>query len=136
MIVGVTSLSCLLMSQYHPVERKMMQSLSHVYRDCSHKELNLALPEGKFKFGKYIKTMQIDMEIYLKYLMEEFTGHGGVLTQGKVTDLSELRGECDVAVNCTGLGARFLCSDSSVIPLRGQVSWSVRVEMTIIICRC
>ena len=30
-------------------------------------------------------------------------------------------GQCDVAVNCSGLGARQLCGDSSVLPIRGQV---------------
>ena len=30
-------------------------------------------------------------------------------------------GQCDVAVNCSGLGARQLCGDTSVLPIRGQV---------------
>ena len=121
-IVGVTPLSCLLMSQYHPVERKLMSTFSPVYRDCTERELNLAMPEGRFKYGKYIKTMQIDMDIYLQYLTDQFTSRGGVLTQGKVESLSDLRGQCDVVVNCTGLGSRWLCNDFRVMPLRGQVT--------------
>ena len=39
--------------------------------------------------------------------------------------LSDLSGQCGVAVNCSGLGARLLCGDSGVLPLRGQV---LRVE--------
>ena len=31
-------------------------------------------------------------------------------------------GQCDAAVNCSGLGARQLCGDTSVLPIRGQVS--------------
>ena len=53
-----------------------MHSFSPVYRDLSERELNLALPEGKFKYGKYIQTMQIDMDIYLKYLTEKFKDRG------------------------------------------------------------
>ena len=30
-------------------------------------------------------------------------------------------GQCDVAVNCSGLGARQLCGDTRVLPLRGQI---------------
>ena len=55
-----------------------MHSLSPVYRDLSERELNLALPEGKFKYGKYIQTMQIDMDIYLKYLTEKFKERGEI----------------------------------------------------------
>ena len=50
---------------------------------------------------------------------------GGVLMQGRCEDLSDLRGSCDVAINCTGLGARRLCDDKRLLPLRGQV---LRVE--------
>ena len=79
-VTGVTTLSCLLYSQYHQqlVQRRHMHSLSPVYRDLSERELNLALPEGKFKYGKYIQTMQIDMDIYLKYLTEKFKERGKI----------------------------------------------------------
>ena len=53
-----------------------MSSLSPVYRDLTDRELNLALPEGQFKFGKYVQTMQIDMDTYLKYLTEKFQERG------------------------------------------------------------
>ena len=33
-----------------------------------------------------------------------------------------MAGSCDVLVNCTGLGARQLLGDTSVTPVRGQVS--------------
>ena len=48
------------------------------YRNCTERELNLALPEGKFKFGKYIQTLQIDMDLYLKYLTDKFKSNGMV----------------------------------------------------------
>ena len=58
------------------VERRFMDSLAPVSRDCTERELNLALPEGQFKFGKYLQTMQIDMDIYLTYLRDQFTSKG------------------------------------------------------------
>ena len=46
---------------------------------------------------------------------------GGVLMQERIEHLSDLSGNCDVAVNCSGLGSRWLCQDNSVLPIRGQV---------------
>ena len=84
------------------------------------------------------------MDLYLKYLTDKFKsngmfrhkhiafiinnkypGAGGVLMQGRCENLSDLTGSCELAVNCTGLGARRLCGDSRLVPLRGQV---LRVE--------
>ena len=75
---GVTRLPVYLWSRHHQhlVERRFMESLSPVHRDCTDRELNLALPEGEFKFGKYLHTMQVDMDIYLQYLREQFTSKG------------------------------------------------------------
>ena len=39
----------------------------------------------------------------------------------KVDSLASLGEEYMVVVNCSGLGARYLCGDKSVLPLRGQV---------------
>ena len=98
-----------------------MKDLCPVYRDCTERELNLALPEGQFRYGKYLHTMQIDMDIYLQYLKEKFISKGGLLEQRKVDRLTDLSGQCDLAVNCSGLGARQLCGDTGVLPLRGQI---------------
>ena len=46
---------------------------------------------------------------------------GGVLMQERIEHLSDLSGNCDVTVNCSGLGSRWLCQDNSVLPIRGQV---------------
>ena len=42
--------------------------------------------------------------------------------QRKVQSLQELAGEFDAVVNCTGLGARWLCEDYFMAPIRGQVT--------------
>ena len=41
--------------------------------------------------------------------------------QRKVDTLVSLADEYQVVVNCAGLGARWICQDKSVLPLRGQV---------------
>ena len=38
-----------------------------------------------------------------------------------VDALDNLADEYQVVVNCAGLGARWICQDKSVLPLRGQV---------------
>jgi len=120
---GVTRLPTYLFSSHSKelVERRFMKELSPVYRDCTSAELNLASPTGKFQFGKYLHTVQIDTELYLKYLMELFLSAGGRLVQSKVDRLDNLEQEYQVLVNCAGLGARRLCQDTAVLPLRGQV---------------
>ena len=62
--------------QKYLVERRFMDTLCPVFRDCTERELNLALPEGQFKYGKYLHTMQIDMDIYMEYLKEKFITQG------------------------------------------------------------
>ena len=75
---GVSRLPVYLWSRHHQhlVERRFMHTFSPVYRDCTDRELNLALPEGEFRFGKYLHTMQIDMDVYLQYLRDKFTSKG------------------------------------------------------------
>ena len=51
------------------------------------------------------------------------------MVSGRVESLSDLSGQCDVAVNCSGLGARELCGDSGVVPLRGQVLYTCTVQL-------
>ena len=43
------------------------------------------------------------------------------MLQRKVDILDDLADEFQVVVNCAGLGARWICQDKSVLPLRGQV---------------
>lgn len=38
-----------------------------------------------------------------------------------IDNLSSLASEYDVIVNCTGLGAKYLCNDRKLVPIRGQV---------------
>jgi D-aspartate oxidase len=38
-----------------------------------------------------------------------------------VTNFQDLEQNFDIVMNCTGLGAKYLCSDNSLVPIRGQV---------------
>ena len=49
-----------------------------------------------------------------------FRAAGGVVERRKVNDLGDLT-SYQVILNCSGLGARELCGDIDVYPMRGQV---------------
>ncbi|HET6229147.1 MAG TPA: FAD-dependent oxidoreductase [Longimicrobiaceae bacterium] len=72
-----------------------------------------------------MRVPMIDTPIYLPYLVRRFKTAGGTIERLVVHDLAELRAEGRLVVNCTGLGARQLCGDEAVYPVRGQV---LRVE--------
>jgi len=38
-----------------------------------------------------------------------------------VTKLQDLENNFDIVMNCTGFGAKYLCSDIKLVPIRGQV---------------
>ncbi len=60
-----------------------------------------------------------DTRRYLPFLRAWFEREGGVVRQRRVDDLAGLPGAA--VVNCSGLGARTLCGDASVFPIRGQL---------------
>lgn len=72
--------------------------------------------------------------------MQRFTASGGVfvLLDDPFTNLEQLAAlPADVVFNCTGLGARALCHDTQVIPIKGQaaltdpqpaINWSISAD--------
>lgn len=53
--------------------------------------------------------------------MMQFTKSGGKLIDYKLESFGDLSSEYDLIINCTGLGAKYLCNDHKVAPIRGQV---------------
>lgn len=49
-----------------------------------------------------------------------FQEKGGNVVEQKIKDLKEFQ-NFDVVVNCLGLGAKEICNDLKLIPIRGQV---------------
>jgi D-amino-acid oxidase len=76
------------------------------------------LPEG-FASGWAYTAPAVNMPVYLEYLLRRYQGLGGTVSAGAVTSLASVA--APVLVNCTGVGARFLVPDPSVVPVRGQV---------------
>ena len=60
----------------------------------------------------------IEMPVFLRWLVRRLEDLGGTLTR---LDLAGLPTGADVVVNCSGLGARHLAEDLTVVPVQGQV---------------
>lgn len=73
-------------------------------------------------YGSFFTTFICEGRKYIPGLQERFVQAGGIL-QGprKLLSLDEVAGECDIIVNCTGLGAAELVGDQTVHPVRGHI---------------
>jgi D-amino-acid oxidase len=63
----------------------------------------------------------IETQIFLPWLYKQVEAKGAVLTQRQIFDLHDISAAFDAVINCSALGARELCNDKTVIPVRGQV---------------
>ncbi|MCW2683917.1 MAG: hypothetical protein JWP33_1830 [Blastococcus sp.] len=78
------------------------------------------LPSG-YADGLELTVPVVDMATHLTWLSTHLQELGVRFTWRRVSDLDELGPGADVVVNCAGLGARELCDDTTVVPVRGQV---------------
>jgi glycine/D-amino acid oxidase-like deaminating enzyme len=71
-------------------------------------------------------TMMFNIADYGHTLMQDFLIGGGNIVRREFHSLAEL-GHLPqkVIINCPGYGARALCQDESVVPVRGQIGWLV-----------
>lgn len=89
----------------------------------------------EIKWAATSRACSVDVPTYLLYLQERARRAGAVLFQsrlptdgglGKALSAAEGiaktlgRGSVDVFVNCSGLGAREMCGDEGMFPVRGQ----------------
>jgi D-amino-acid oxidase len=76
------------------------------------------LPAG-FASGWSYTTPAVSMPVYLEYLLTRYARLGGTVDYATVPALASV--DAPVVVNCTGIGARSLVPDESLVPVRGQV---------------
>lgn len=71
-------------------------------------------------------TMLIEPSIYLPELLAEVQGAGGGIVIRKMETLADILAlPHPVLFNCTGLGAKQLCADPELIPIKGQLTFMV-----------
>jgi len=68
--------------------------------------------------GLVFEAPVTEMPLYLRWLVSRLDELGGTLTRMALQSLPE---HADVVVNASGLGARMMAQDTSVLPSRGQV---------------
>jgi D-amino-acid oxidase len=75
------------------------------------------------KYATRFETMMIEPPLYLAAVLDEFLIRGGSLTIRSFASPDELAtlGEA-IVFNCTGLGARELFGDSTLTPVKGQLT--------------
>lgn len=79
------------------------------------------LPPG-YPHGLRFAVPLVEMPAHLPWLLGQVHQLGGVVRRVRVRSLAELCGpEVDVLVNCSGLAARELAGDPSLVPVRGQI---------------
>jgi D-amino-acid oxidase len=89
-----------------------------------------ALPRGSTPFPTpYVKrtsAMQFNIADYGHTLMSDFRAAGGKFVRMEFhspADFALLPEK--VVINCPGYGARALCKDESIVPVRGQIGWLI-----------
>jgi glycine/D-amino acid oxidase-like deaminating enzyme len=88
------------------------------------------LPAGATPFAaadvRRTSQLQFNVADYAHTLMADFLAGGGRIERREFHDLAELATlPQKVVINCPGYGARGLCRDESVVPVRGQITWLI-----------
>ncbi len=68
-----------------------------------------------------ISVPLIETQIFLPYLEAQLKQNGILFIEKEIKNFDELTSANDIVINCAALGARQLCNDDELIPVRGQV---------------
>jgi D-amino-acid oxidase len=63
----------------------------------------------------------VEMPMYLPWLIDRFLNAGGEFVRQRLDSLDQARAWAPAVINATGLGARQLCDDAALEPVRGQL---------------
>ena len=89
------------------------------------------LPPGATPFPatssvRRTSLMQFNIADYGHTLMSDFFAAGGKFVHAEFNTLGDVaRLKESVIINCPGYGARALCNDESIVPVRGQIGWLI-----------
>ena len=77
------------------------------------------LPAGVVK-AYDCKVPLIETQLFLPWLMDHLQTQQVRFTQQHINAFTDIK-NADMIINCSGLGAKSLCNDEQLIPVRGQV---------------
>ncbi|XP_059061500.1 D-aspartate oxidase-like [Achroia grisella] len=119
---GVMALSSYIFSKenYHVTRNPLIENLVPIYRPVEDEELKIC--GSDWKYGSYFSTVKTGCDRYLPWVEKRFIAKGGKIVNRKIDSFTDtsLR-QYDLVFNCTGLGAKYLCNDYDLVPLRGQI---------------
>ena len=118
-----------------------MISFLNAYKDLKHEEWIHQLPAGTvreatwdelpkgMKKGLIADVPLTEPPLYLPYLFDQFLNQGGTFELKNFNSLEELASQDSLVVNCTGLGAKALCKDEDLHPMRGQILRAEKLDI-------
>tara|TARA_B100000085_G_scaffold226089_1_gene211691 strand:+ start:689 stop:1630 length:942 start_codon:yes stop_codon:yes gene_type:complete len=74
---------------------------------------------NEYIFGWEFEVPVIEMQKYMPWMESRVFSMGGTIEKLSFDDLGDVEG--DIVINCTGLGAREICNDNELVPVRGQI---------------
>ncbi len=86
----------------------------------------VAEPPAPYADGWTFTAPVVEMPVYLRWLVGQVEQRGGTLTR---MALQALPLGADAVVDATGLGARLMAGDASLLPVRGQVVYVDQVGL-------
>ncbi len=78
------------------------------------------LPNGYSK-GFEAHVPLVETQLFLPYLQKKLADKGVIFKTETISSLQDITAQYDVVINCAGLGAKPLCNDDCIYPVRGQV---------------
>ncbi|KAI9555266.1 hypothetical protein GHT06_017781 [Daphnia sinensis] len=117
---GVQEVSGYVLSSKFPevTKNQFLEGLLPVYRPAD--ELELKICPGNWKYGAFFTTLVIESRYHLPWLRKKFEILGGKIVKKTIDSFNDVN-DYDLVMNCTGFGAKKLCSDHDLVPIRGQV---------------
>lgn len=85
------------------------------------------LPKGMDQ-ALYAEVPLVEPGLYLPFLFRQFQANGGQFELALISSLEEMATLDEIVVNCTGLGAKEICEDPELYPIRGQILRCEKLE--------
>ena len=114
----------------HPAPPDPLGFASYVHRIRDITPRPQLLPPGSTTLpARYVRQtslMMFNIADYGHTLLSDFRAAGGRIVRAEFNALGDIsRLKEKVVINCTGYGARALCKDESIVPVRGQIGWLI-----------
>lgn len=98
-------------------------------KGSTRKALDTELPNGIQK--AFISIVPLaEPSLYLPYLFQRFKDNNGTFIQQEISILFEASKLDKLVINCSGLGAKKLCNDKDLQPMRGQILRCKKIDIT------